>query len=151
MDRATTRPLAPLAIESIADLGGRVEALIRVSEPHYLRTSAFADVSSRTLTRFPDLIRHRCECGSARGIGAELSDTETPHLLEHVALELMVGEGAPRTLSGHTSWDFARDGRGVFRVTLGYTDADSGFCAPDLAERSLHAGVAFVNDLLLHV
>lgn len=125
--------------------------MIRVSEPHFLRTSAFTDVSSRTLARFPDLVRHRCECGSARGIRAELSDTETPHLLEHVALELMVSEGAPRTLSGHTLWDFGRDGRGVFRVVLGYSDTDSGFCAPDLARRALHAGVTFVNELLLDV
>jgi hypothetical protein len=30
--------------------------------------------------------------------------------------------GSPRTLRGETSWDFARDGRGLFRVRLAYDD-----------------------------
>ena len=34
----------------------------------------------------------------------------------------MVLAGSPRTLSGRTKWDFARDGRGVFSVELEYDD-----------------------------
>jgi hypothetical protein len=100
----------------------RVDAIVRVVDPAYLRTTAHADVASLALTLLPGLVRHRCECGSAHGIEAELADTETPHLLEHVALELAALAGSPRTLRGETSWDFSRDGRGVFRISLAYDD-----------------------------
>ena len=45
-----------------------------------------------------------------------------PHLFEHVVLELMAEAGSPRSLKGETAWDFKRDGRGVFRVSLEYDD-----------------------------
>ena len=34
----------------------------------------------------------------------------------------MALSGSPRTLRGETVWDFSADGRGVFRVRLGYDD-----------------------------
>lgn len=98
------------------------EAVVRVTSEHSMRTSAYAGLSQRVVSVLPGIVRHRCECGSSHGIEAELADTETPHLLEHVALELMVLAGSPRTLRGKTSWDFKADGRGVFRVTLEYDD-----------------------------
>lgn len=52
----------------------------------------------------------------------EFADTETPHLLEHVAAELMALAGSSRTLRGETVWNFKRDGQGVFRVRLRYDD-----------------------------
>ncbi len=148
MDNANSRRFAPLVIERVLDLGGQLEALVRVSEPRYVRTSAYADLPAAVFARYPGIVRHRCDCGSARGIEAELRDTETPHLLEHVALELMVLDGAPRTLSGRTSWDFNRDGRGVFRVTLDYEDAELTFRQPELAQRALQQGLAAVNEFL---
>jgi hypothetical protein len=74
------------------------------------------------LESLPGLRRHRCESGKAHGFERELADTELPHVLEHTALELMVLAGSPRTLSGSTTWDFGRDGRGVFRVEIEYDD-----------------------------
>ena len=52
----------------------------------------------------------------ARASPRSSPDTETPHLLEHIAEELMALSGSPRWLKGETAWDFGRDGRGVFRV-----------------------------------
>jgi hypothetical protein len=51
-----------------------------------------------------------------------MADTELPHLLEHVAVELMALSGSPVTLGGRTEWDFRRDGHGVFHVLLEYDD-----------------------------
>ena len=34
----------------------------------------------------------------------------------------MALSGSPRTLRGETVWDFSADGRGVFRVRLGFDD-----------------------------
>jgi len=111
-----------LVIERV-DVGPeRVEALVRVPEGEPMRTLTSPGLAERALALLPGLARHTCENGSAHGIAAELADTETPHLLEHVAFELMALSGSPRTLRGETAWDFSADGRGVFRVRLGYDD-----------------------------
>jgi hypothetical protein len=114
--------MAALHIERV-DVGpDRIEALVRVTSRAFARTSSFPGLSARALTLLPGLSRHTCENGSAHGHVAELSDTETPHLLEHVACELMALSGSPRTLRGETAWDFSADGPGVFRIRLAYDD-----------------------------
>ena len=100
----------------------RLIALVRVPPTSPMRTSASPGLADRALTLLPGLRRHTCENGSARGMTRELADTETPHLLEHLAFELMALSGSPRDLHGATTWDFATDGQGVFRVTLGFDD-----------------------------
>jgi len=85
-------------------------------------TSAAPGLADRARALLPGLARHTCENGSAHGIIAELAHTETPHLLEHVAFELMALSGSPRSLRGETVWDFSADGRGVYRVRLGFDD-----------------------------
>lgn len=87
-----------------------------------MRTSVQPTLAEECLALLPGLARHRCECGSAHGIVAELANTETPHLVEHIALELLALAGWPRDTQGRTRWDFARDGRGVFRVWLACED-----------------------------
>jgi cyanophycin synthetase len=114
--------MAVLVIERIDVSPERVEALVRVPEGAPMRTSVVPDLAEKALALLPGLARHTCENGSAHGIAAELADTETPHLLEHVAFELMALSGSPRSLRGETAWDFSADGRGVFRVRLGYDD-----------------------------
>ena len=105
------------------DVGSEdIEALVRVTDPELVRTSSVPHVTERMLCQLPGLVRHRCECGTGRGMVAELRDTETPHLLEHAALEIMALAGSPRSLRGETVWDFERDGRYVFRVRLEYDD-----------------------------
>jgi hypothetical protein len=111
-----------LSVERVCVGEGRVEALVRVDAGTPLRTSAIPDLMQEVLRLLPGIARHRCECGSAHGIVAELGDTELAHLLEHVALELMALSGSPRSLRGETVWDFAEDGHGVFRVVLEYDD-----------------------------
>ena len=132
-------------VSGLADRGPAacVEAVVRVHDRDLLRTRAVPGLAARALSDYPGLKRHRCECGSARGIEAELADTETAHLLEHLALELMVGRGAPRSLRGETRWDFVRDGRGVFRVSVGCDPAAG--ATPDMAEECLREGTEIVN------
>jgi hypothetical protein len=111
-----------LHIERIEVDPDRVEALVRVTDPAFARTSAVPGLPARALELLPGLSRHTCANGSAHGHVAELADTETPHLLEHVACELMALAGSPRTLRGETAWDFSADGVGVYRVRLAYDD-----------------------------
>lgn len=114
--------MSVVSIERIEVGAERIDAVVAVSDPAFTRTSAVPGLAQRAVALLPGLARHTCECGSAHGIVAELADTETPHLLEHVAFELMALSGSPRTLRGETAWDFAADGPGVFRVCLGYDD-----------------------------
>lgn len=139
----------PLVIVSLthASRPVRAEAIVRVSSPVYMRTRAVPDIAKRVLARYPEMVRHKCACGSARGIASELADTETPHLMEHIALELLALDGAPRSETrGETSWDFARDGRGVFRVRVECADASA--CDAAAIERALHEARAITNGLL---
>lgn len=111
-----------LTIERV-EVGPRsLEALVRVPEDASLRTSAAPGLADRAVGLLPGLRRHRCENGSAHGVLGELADTETPHLLEHIAFELMALAGSPRTLRGETVWDFAKDGPRTFRVRLEFDD-----------------------------
>jgi hypothetical protein len=115
-------PETPLSVERVTVGEKSVEIVVRASSERGFRTRAYPQAVEIVLSTLPGLARHRCECGSAHGIEAELRDTELPHLLEHVILELMVLSGSPRTLAGRTTWDFKRDGRGVFNVSIEYDD-----------------------------
>jgi hypothetical protein len=108
-----------LSIDRIEVGPERVEALVR-AEPSLARTSAAAGLPARALELLPGLVRHTCENGTSHGMVAELADTETAHLLEHVAVECMALSGSPRTLRAETRWDFARDGSHVYRVRMAY-------------------------------
>lgn len=135
----TTGPI--LLIERIERTQDGVQATVRVSEPRWMRTSARPTLAQECLALLPGLARHRCESGSAHGIIAELANTESPHLVEHVALELLALAGWPRDMRGRTRWNFARDGRGVFRVLLACDDLD-------VAAAALGAAVTIVTWLL---
>lgn len=111
-----------MAIDTVTVGEGHLEALVRVSDARFARSSAMPGAGARAASILPGLARHRCENGTAHGVLRELDDTESPHLLEHLAVELMALSGSPRTLRALTTWDFARDGRGVFRVRLEFDD-----------------------------
>lgn len=133
--------MSSVSIQGVDVADCALTALVRVAEDAPVCTAGVPGLADRALGLLPGLRRHRCENGTSRGMARELADTETAHLLEHVTLELMALSGSPRDMRAETSWDFARDGRGVFRVTLGYDD--------DLvALGALRAGVGVVDWLL---
>lgn len=118
----------------------RIEAIVR-AEPAYATTAIAPGLPARALELLPGLVRHTCESGTGHGIVAELAETETAHLLEHVAAECMALSGSPRTLRAETVWDFAADGQFVYRVRLSY-DIDV------VALGALREGLAIVDWLL---
>jgi hypothetical protein len=97
-----------------------LEAVVRFEPGEPLRTSAVPGLPERALMLLPGLSRHRCDNDTGAVFPAELRDTELAHLLEHATIELAALAGSPRTLRGETSWDAARDGRGVFHVTVAF-------------------------------
>jgi hypothetical protein len=108
-------------VDSVTVHADRVEAVLAFGATP-LRTSAVHGVPQRSLDLLPGLARHQCRHAEGRPFAEELPDTEFAHLFEHVALELMALSGSPRTLAGETRWDWDRDPRGTFRVTLQYDD-----------------------------
>lgn len=109
-----------LRVEHV-EVGERcVEAVVRVLDPAAVRTRAVPGLATRALALLPGLARHTCENSTGKAFELELADTQTAHLLEHVTVELMALAGSPRDLHAHTSWDFAADGRGVYRVAFAY-------------------------------
>ncbi|MBN1192901.1 MAG: hypothetical protein JXA36_04325 [Coriobacteriia bacterium] len=111
-----------MRVHSVTVCSDRVDVVVQVDSATAMRTSADSSIAHRALQVLPGLARHRCFNDDGRTFAEELADTEVPHLFEHVVLELMAGSGSPRSLKGETFWDFKRDGRGVFRVSLEYDD-----------------------------
>jgi hypothetical protein len=85
-----------------------------------LRTCEVPGLAEAVVRALPGLRAHRCDNGAGLTCADELRDTELAHLVEHVALEMMAVAGSSPALRGETSWDFAADGRGVFRVRIAY-------------------------------
>ena len=102
--------------------GGHVLVRVQMADGEPLRTAGDPTVAQRLAAALSGLSRHGCGNTAGRPFTSEAPDTEVPHLFEHVVLEVMALAGAPRTLRGSTSWDFARDGWGVFEVTIEYDD-----------------------------
>jgi hypothetical protein len=111
-----------LAVEAVEVREDVVAATVRVAEDALMRTSASPGLPERSFALLPGLRRHVCRNEAGRPFADELAETETAHLFEHVACELMALAGSPRSLKGETRWDFERDGRGTFRVCIEYED-----------------------------
>lgn len=118
---------------------GRYDVEVRLRPDEPLRTSR--EVAARAIELLPGLAHHSCENDAGRSFAEELADTEVAHLFEHVALELMAEAGSPRTLRGETTWDFQRDGRGVFHVSLEYDD-------PQVCRRAVRAAAIVMRQVL---
>lgn len=118
----TSDAVAPLRIEAVEVTAKEVEARLRLAEGFPARTSAVPGIAEKLAALLPGIARHRCDNPASARFVDEAADTEWAHLAEHVAVELMALAGSPRTLRASTSWDFARDGAGVYHVRLAFDD-----------------------------
>lgn len=72
---------------------------------------------------YPDLRRHRCLCGKHRSFYDEARQTETVHLLEHLAVELLTLSGVARDVArGETGIPTKK---GDYRYRLRFYGAES--------------------------
>ena len=110
-----------MRIERVTVGPDRINVVVTMAEPEPRRRVGRA-AAARALELLPSLASHHCENRDGRGFVDEIAETEVPHLFEHITLELMAQAGSPRSLRGETSWDFRRDGRGVYHVSLEYDD-----------------------------
>ena len=104
---------------------GEIQAIrraVELADEALAHTSGCPGLAERSFELLPGLRRHTCANDAGRSFAEELHETETAHLYEHVACELMALAGSPRHLKGRTSWDFGRDGRGTYRVRVEFDD-----------------------------
>jgi hypothetical protein len=120
---------------------GVLSARVTLPADGPLRTSEVPGLPAAAMRALPGLRGHRCDNGAGLTFADELTDTELAHLVEHATLELMAMAGAPPTLRGETSWDFAADGRGAFRLRISYEDEA-------VARGALEAACALVGALI---
>jgi hypothetical protein len=109
-------------VTSITVSADRLEAVVRLAPNDPVRASDRPGLADAVCEALPGIRRHTCTSPESGLLLSELADTETAHLFEHAALEIMVLAGSPRTLSGRTDWDAARDGSGVYRISLEMDD-----------------------------
>lgn len=111
-----------MELAEISASTGAVSARVVFAAGEPLRTSEIPGLAAAAIAALPGLRGHRCDNGAGLTFADELADTELAHLIEHAALELMAMAGASPLLRGETTWDFAMDGRGVFRVRIDCED-----------------------------
>ena len=68
---------------------------------------------------YPDLRKHRCESGRHRSFFDEARQTETAHLLEHVAVELLALSGVSRDKARGQTGIPQGEKRNFYRLRLG--------------------------------
>jgi hypothetical protein len=107
---------------AVAADAGVLSARLVFGPDESLRTCEVPGLSETVVRALPGLRAHRCDNDAGLTFVDELRDTELAHLVEHVALEVMAMAGSSPASRGDTSWDFAADGRGVFRVRIAYND-----------------------------
>jgi hypothetical protein len=127
-------------LQDVCASAGAVSARVVFAPGEPLRTSEVPGLAAAALAALPGLRGHRCDNGAGLTFADELVDTELAHLIEHAALELMAMAGSSPLLRGETTWDFAADGRGVFRVRIECEDEA-------LARDALDSACALVRSL----
>ena len=118
----TTPPEHVLRLMELRVSAAFVEAMVLPSADH-LRVPAAA--ARNLLALLPGLGKQVCVSGKNRVFADEIVGTQSPHLLEHLCIELMCQEArlagvpATRILTGETSWQHDSE---LMRVRIAYDD-----------------------------
>lgn len=134
--RDKTHSKAPLVIERITVCADRLDVLVRCAT-RYAYTSP--KIATRALSLRPRLATHACINDKGNTFGAIIAHTPMPHLLEHVAVDMLVDTffEESRVATGVTEWISHDPPRA--RIQLSMTD--------DLiAIGVLQAALKFVNE-----
>ncbi|MBN2247094.1 MAG: hypothetical protein JW733_00195 [Coriobacteriia bacterium] len=114
--------MSRVRLRCVRVLGDRVD-LVLEADPDPAPREVAERAATRLLAWLPGLEAHRCSTGDARTFAEEMRDTETPHLLEHVVLELLRRAGSCDGIRGETVW---RKGDDAYLVSI--FDDDDALC-----------------------
>ncbi|MHB1452311.1 MAG: cyanophycin synthetase family protein [Coriobacteriia bacterium] len=103
-------------------LDDRVD-LVLEADPSPVPREVSERAAATLLAWLPGLESHHCSTGDTRTFAEEMCDTETPHLFEHVVLELLRRAGSVDEVRGETVW---RKGDDAYLVSI--FDYDDALC-----------------------
>jgi len=129
-----------LAIEEFSYSGNSVSAAVCISPPNLIVNDKLA---STILALRPTLREHVCKQKGFGTFGDKIVNTSLPHLVEHLAIDLLVQElePLPAPIAGATRWLNRAQGQAQIRIS----------CTPQTAQatrQALISAVAQLNQLL---
>ncbi|MDR3315214.1 MAG: hypothetical protein LBS98_01815 [Coriobacteriales bacterium] len=110
-------------------------------EPTHARVSAA--LAAAALEHLPTLAEHACKGHGIGYFGEKIVGTTLPHLVEHIAIDLLVQQEAG-SVAGNTTWEDLE--RESMRVRLLVPDKSP--AAAKATQDALIDAVTLVNDLL---
>jgi hypothetical protein len=119
--------------------GGQMKLTVQMPEAGCFTTQGLPHLPKRLFRLFPQLNRHKCENDYGYTFRRECRDTELPHLLEHLIIELQSQVEPNCLLRGQTVWNWRQDPRGRFHVFVDYHNEILAIAAVRLAERIIKA------------
>lgn len=126
-----------IAIEFPAE--GQMKLTVQMPETGRFTTHGLPHLPRRLFRLFPQLNKHKCDNDFGYSFKRECQDTELPHLLEHLIIEIQSQVQPQDVLRGQTVWDWRRDPRGRFHLYIDYENEVLAMAASRLAERIIKA------------
>lgn len=118
---------------------GQMRLGVQMPESGRFTTHGLPHLPRRLFRLFPQLSKHKCDNDYGYSFKRECQDTELPHLLEHLIIELQSQVLPTCVLRGQTVWDWRVDPRGRFHVFVDYEDEVLAIASAKLAERIIKA------------
>lgn len=118
---------------------GQMKLTVQMPEAGRFTTHGLPHLPRRLFHLFPQLTKHKCDNDFGYTFRRECQDTELPHLLEHLIIELQSQAEPSGILRGQTVWDWRLDPRGRFHVYIDYHNELLAIASVRLAERVMKA------------
>lgn len=118
---------------------GQMKLTVQMPETGRFTTHGLPHLPRRLFRLFPQLSKHKCDNDYGYSFKRECQDTELPHLLEHLIIELQSQIQPCGVLRGQTVWDWRCDPRGRFHVYVDYKNEVLAIAAARLAVRIIKA------------
>ena len=128
-----------LVVESINLAKGRMCVRLRIQ-----KEARFTDprIAVKVMTRFPCVGLHSCKNDSGPHFADVIESTSTAHVLEHLMIDLQLGDSATpmgSRLVGFTQW--IDEDKGIAEIQVAFLN-------DMVALRALRDGVSFLNGIL---
>jgi hypothetical protein len=111
-------------------IGTQNTVIKMTTTPSILRTSSLPNTCEILAQKLPGVFKTKCFNEDELPFRKEARNTELGHLFEHILLEYLceykIRLGSRHaSFCGETSWNWVKEKRGVFNITLSSTLADS--------------------------
>lgn len=118
----------PFYLEIHNKTNKKTKLVLRMIDP-IIYTSELPHTYKTLKGALPTILKSKCYNSEKLPFHKEVKNTELGHLFEHIILEYLcdakIEKGAKRaTFSGHTDWNWQKDLRGTFHITLNIKNHD---------------------------